>query len=205
MWSWLIILASTLLYSSTDAQTPPTDYTPTPVYHAHSVFIPRQRLYIHGGATKGSDYVITINEGAQPIAQTFYIDLSQRWPVSKPIYKRLSDGTTAMGATTTLSNDNNLWYSIYKSVLYKFNFQSDAWETLTTSQSLVPSAREDRPAFSDPATNQIYILSGSPLLKNGLPTSDAAPSVRFDTARNQFYAEYQSRSEEHTSELQSLT
>ncbi|KAF9118607.1 hypothetical protein BGW39_001013, partial [Mortierella sp. 14UC] len=149
---WLLLLASTLLLSSqhtsTYAQTPPpTAFTPTPVYYSQSVFIPHQKLFIHGGTT---------NEGAQPISQTFYIDLSQKWPASKPIYGKLVDGTAAMGTTTTLSN--SFWYSFYQSSAFKININSGAWESLPPPKDL--GTRDDLPAVTDPAANQIYILNG---------------------------------------------
>ncbi|KAF9128428.1 hypothetical protein BGW39_005052 [Mortierella sp. 14UC] len=132
-----------------------------------SVFIPRQKLFIHGGTT---------GDSVAPIAQTFYIDLSQKWPTSKPIYEKLADGTAAMGTTTALNNNNSAWYSFYQQSAFKFNIQSGTWETLSKSMEL--STKDDLPAVTDPATNQIYILNG-----NLGPAGNIQGSIRFDTSK----------------------
>ncbi|KAK3839940.1 MAG: hypothetical protein J3R72DRAFT_476127 [Linnemannia gamsii] len=175
---WLLLLTYTLLlsshhtsFTSTHAQTPPSTFTPTILYNSQSVFIERQKLFILGGIQRESNPPDQSN-------QTFYIDLSKPWTTSNPIYGMLPDGRYAMGATTTLSNNNSFWYSFYGGGLSRFNLQLGSWEYLGTMRGIF--ARDDLPAFVDPATNLLYILNG---VRNimGPTISEILGTIRLDT------------------------
>ncbi|KAK3833691.1 MAG: hypothetical protein J3R72DRAFT_477966 [Linnemannia gamsii] len=152
--TWLL-LTSTLLfsslhhsYTSTNAQIP---FTPKPRYHAESVFIERQKLFIHGGIEQ---------DIALLSSQTFYIDLSRPWTTSSPIYGKLANGPAAMGSTTALS-DYGLWYSFYDRWVRRYNIQGDFWEEIGEYSKLVPT--HDHPAFFDPVTDMFYIPNSNEL------------------------------------------
>ncbi|KAF9112421.1 hypothetical protein BGW39_004047, partial [Mortierella sp. 14UC] len=74
------------------------------------------------------------------------------------------------------------WYSFYQQSAFKFNIQPGAWETLSKSVEL--STKDDLPAITDPATNQIYIL-------NGYAVNNIIQGMRFDTVSGQFSKENQ--------------
>ncbi|KAG0378373.1 hypothetical protein BGX24_003986, partial [Mortierella sp. AD032] len=90
----------------------------------------------------------------------------------------LPDGWGAMGATTTLSSDKSFWYSFYGGGVSKFNLRLSTWEPMEAMGSLF--ARDDLPAFVDPATNVIYILNGRRNILGGV-ISEITGTTRLDT------------------------
>ncbi|KAK3839953.1 MAG: hypothetical protein J3R72DRAFT_476137 [Linnemannia gamsii] len=174
--TWLLLLTSTLLlsshhtsFTSTYAQIPPASpFTPKPLYYSQSVFIERQKLFIHGGLDRETTT-------PQPSSQTFYIDLSVPWPASQPTCKKLAEGTAAMGITTALSNNKSVWYSFYSGSVSRLNINSGTWEPFGKLANL--NAKDDLPAFVDPATNQLYVVNGY-----YDPSRNFASSARYDAS-----------------------
>jgi hypothetical protein len=175
---WLFFILATILqfssqhpsYISTHAQTALAEFIPTPVYLASSVFIPGQKFFIQGG-------IADIYNNARPtISQTFYIDLSQKWPTSKPVYGKLPDIPETAGYITALGNNNSNWYFFYQSVQYKFNIPLSTWEKLSPIKSGEFVFKPESPAVNDPTINQIFIMNGEPQSFDSVPVS----TVRFD-------------------------
>ncbi|KAG0091805.1 hypothetical protein BGZ92_011654 [Podila epicladia] len=84
----------------TRTQSPPY-WKPAPAYHASSVFVEGQALYVNGG--------YNINDSTVAI-QTFSIDLSVSFNVSSPPYTKLRDAPHLGRAMNTLLKDGEGWY-----------------------------------------------------------------------------------------------
>ncbi|KAK3815177.1 MAG: hypothetical protein J3Q66DRAFT_389059 [Benniella sp.] len=136
-----ILLPNQSFRSSVHAQS----FRPLPDYNVCSGFVEGQGLYIAGGHGEDTNHV----------AQTFVLDLSVSWNTNDPVFRKLQDGSIAVGAACTMANNGEDLFALSEATVYVYNVRSDSWTTFSSDK--IPAKEIDGSAAADPETGLVYI------------------------------------------------
>ncbi|KAG0012409.1 hypothetical protein BGZ81_001601 [Podila clonocystis] len=130
---------------------PPTNaqssFTPVNTYGSASVYIEGGAFYIQAGALCGTSTLTP---------QSFAIDLSVSWSVSRPAYTRLPDGPTGIWYPNALLADKVSWVSTRNRTLVTYNLQTGA---RSGGPSFGTSDLINVGAFVDSSTGELVLPS----------------------------------------------
>jgi hypothetical protein len=136
------------------------DFTPTPYFFLHSVFLDSNALFIHGG-------VNSISSVSETSTQTFFLNLSVPWNVSSPVFQELPGRDTGQwGAASTLLNDRRTWILFDNQTTisqFDINVRNRRWVTMSTGEERQLKEGFVFPSFAavtDPGTDQVFVIDG---------------------------------------------
>ncbi|KAF9389917.1 Multiple epidermal growth factor-like domains protein 8 [Podila verticillata] len=150
-WFLQVPFAALLLHSLLSAYVhAQAGYTPFSAIGASSVMVEGKALYVQGGIANGQ---------TTPFRQTFSIDLSGTWNVSRPPYTAMADGLDDHQYPGTLLKDGVTWFTIHRNKT-SFNYNLATQTILPVGFIANYSSIEGLNAFVSPKTDNVVIPNG---------------------------------------------
>ncbi|KFH69009.1 hypothetical protein MVEG_05811 [Podila verticillata NRRL 6337] len=142
-----LLLHSLLITAYVHAQ---AGYTPFSALGSSSVMVEGKALYVQGGAANGQ---------TNSFRQTFSIDLSGTWNISRPPYTAMADGLDDRFYPGTLLKDGITWFIIHRNKT-SFHYNLATQTILPVGYIANYSSIEGLNAFIVPKTDNVVIPNG---------------------------------------------